>query len=123
MMKTMDIVLNRPGTAARVYQLAFKDACRVVGAYVCLEVKQEAAAPITLGKNGAATTILSKDMDGIDAATSTALDWTAALTEVNKHQIFDRDTPLELTVNLAADSTVHLQLILDPFLIGAHEGL
>ena len=123
MMKTMDIVLNRPGTNARVYQLAFKDACRVVGAYVCLEVKQEAEALITLGKNGAATTILSKDMDGIDAATSTALDWTAALTEVNRKQIFDRDTPLELTVNLAADSTIHLQLILDPFLIGAHEGL
>ena len=123
MMKTMDIVLNRPGTAARVYQLAFKDACRVVGAYVCLEVKQEASAPISLGKNGAATTILSKDMDDIDAATSTALDWTAALTEVNKHQIFDRDTPLELTVNLSHDSTIHLQLILDPFLIGAHEGL
>jgi hypothetical protein len=123
MMKTVDIILNRPGTAARVYQLAFKDPCRVIAAHVTAEVAQTGAATVTLGKNGAATTILSKDLDGLGAATAIDLAWTGSLTEANRKQIFDKDTPLELSVNLNEDSTLHLQLVLDPFLIGAHKGL
>ncbi len=123
MMKTMDIVLNKPGATAATYQLGFKDPCRVIGAYVTLSDKQTSGADFSLGKNGADSTILSKDMDDVEAATTTKLDWTASLTEVNRKQIFDRDTPLEFKFDLAIDSTIHLQLILDPFLIGAHEGL
>ena len=122
MMKTIDIVLNRPGTSARVYQLAFKDPCRIIEAAVCLEVAQAAAAPISLGKAGAASTIFDMDLDGTAAGACKVIPFTTGVTEGNKNQIFNRTTPLVLTVDLAADSTIHLQLTVDPFVIGPHKG-
>ena len=122
MMKTIDLIIPRPGTSAVNHYLGFKDPCRLVAAYATLEVAQSATAPITLGKNGGAHTILNTDMDGTAARGTKAIPYTAAASQSTRNQIFDLETPIEIIVNLAADSNVHLQIVVDPFIIGPHKG-
>ena len=122
MMKTIEVFIPAPGESEVKYYLPVKDECRLVAAYVGLTVAQAAAAPIKFGKEGATYGVLSADLDGTGAGEVKVVGYNTDQTETAKNQIFDLDTPIEISVNLAADGNVAIQLVVDPFVIGKQHG-
>lgn len=121
MLGMKQIYLNVSGTnSSKKYYVPFIDEGRLVGARVCNTTAQgDAAATVTFGKNGASHSIFTADLQNAAARTTTVADFTASVTDAEKNQVFDCDTPLEIDVNLQAASELTLLLIFDPFVIGS----
>lgn len=126
MMQT--IYLQIAGTTSAVkHFVPLKDRARLVDVKVACNAAQAGAATVTVGKDGAATTIKSIDLQAAQdgnyvAGTVYTLSDTASLTEGNKNQIFGGTVPLCITPNLASAGSVCLAITVDPFLIGPHTG-
>lgn len=107
-------------TSSKKYHIPFIDEGRIVGARVCNSTAQgDAAATVTFGKNGASHTIFTADLQNAGARTTTKAAFTDSVTEAEKDQVFDCDTPLEIDVNLQAGSELTILLLIDPFVIGS----
>ena len=124
MMET--IYLQIAGTTSAVkHFLPLKDRVRLIDVKVACNAAQAGEATITVGKDGAATTIKSIDLQAAQtgnyvAGTVYTLPDTASLTEGNKNQIFGGDVPLCITPDLTTAGSVMLAITVDPFLIGPH---
>lgn len=107
-------------TSSKKYHVPFIDEGRLVGARVCNSTAQgDAAANVTFGKNGATHSIFTANLQNAAARTTTKGEFTTDVTDAEKNQIFDCDTPLEIDVNLQANSELTILLIFDPFVIGS----
>lgn len=115
------IPLQISGTSSsKKYYVPCPEECKVVGAYVTNTTAQgDGAATVTVGKNGASTTILSTDLKNTGARSTTTLQYTDSLADSDKEQIFDADTPIEVDVNLQTSSELVIELVVDPFVIGS----
>ena len=122
MMKTIEFHLAGT-TSEKKYYLPLKDASRLISATVGSTAAQAAAATVKFGKKGASNTILDIDLNGTGAGEVAKAAYNSSATDSEKAQAFDLDTPVEILVNLASTSDLMIQLVVDPFLIGAHEGL
>lgn len=126
MMKT--IYLQIAGTTSAVkHFLPMRDPCRIVGAKVTCNAAQAGAAPITIGEDGGATTILDIDLQAAQTGNYVAgvvvnVPFTSAATDATKNTIFGGDVPICITPNLTTAGSVVLELTVDPFLIGPHKG-
>ncbi len=127
MMKTIEIAFEASASGATKVYLPMKDPCRLISGYIGVSTQQDNTAYLVkIGKEDEAQHILEADLDSenVDAGETIKLTFNDSASEVQKKQIFDTDTPIEIEVaNLQNASMLVFQLIVDPFLIGAHEGL
>lgn len=122
MMKTIDYLIPTPGTSSTTFYLPFKDPSRLVSMYVSAGAAQSSGT-VSI-EDGDSNTIMEADLSDIDSAGDVVKGaWDSSASEVQKSTIFDKDNPLVLKIDLQADTNVGLQIVVDPFLIGAHEGL
>ena len=122
MMKTMEFLIHNPGDSAVSYYLPLKDPSRLIGFSASAGAGQ-GGGKIEI-EDGNSNTIMEADLDAINSAGDVIKgEWEGSATEAQKKVIFDRDNPLVVKINLATNNTVGLQIVVDPFLIGAHEGL
>lgn len=122
MMKTIEFHIAGT-TSEKKYYLPLKDASRLVSANVGVTAAQTSTATVKFGKQSETNTILDINLNGTGAGEVAKAAYNSSATDSEKAQAFDLDTPVEILVNLAATSDLMIQLVVDPFLIGAHEGL
>ncbi len=126
MMKTIEIAFTGKSGGNKVY-IPVKDPCRLISGLIGVTTAQDSAAYlVTIGKAGEAEHILQIDLnlDNVGAGEVAKLVKNGSASQVQEKQIFDSETPIEIEVpDLNADTKLVLQLVVDPFLIGAHEGL
>lgn len=122
MMKTIELLIPAPGTSEVKYYLPLKDPSRLISAMVGVGGTQAGAAPVKFGKAGETYGVLSADLNGTAAGAVKAVGKDASQTEAKLNQIFDKDTPVEISINLQTDGTVAIQLVVDPFVIGKQHG-
>lgn len=115
-MKTMCFVLAGTNAAAKHYVIP-PDNCRLVGAYVAPAVAQAAAATVQFGKEGATHSILTANLNPSGAGDVVKAADTASVTAAEKAQIFGPGQALEISVDLAADSSLGVTLFYDEYLI------
>lgn len=121
MMKTIELILT-PSDQEVAYYIPIKDACRLVGFVASVNENNsgESTAKIQIGKG---TDYVLEGSLAL-AAGGTVTGSYVSTTEVKRKQIFDRDEPIKVHINnCVANTIVGLQLMVDPFVIGAHEGL
>ena len=122
MMKTMEFLIENQGTSERTYYLPLKDPSRLIGFYVSAGGAQTGG-HVQI-EDGDGNKIMEAELENIDSAGDVLKGkWDTSATEAQKKAIFDIDNPLVMKIDLQADTTVGVQLMVDPFLIGAHEGL
>lgn len=121
MMKTIEFVLDNPGTSEKSFYIPLKDPSRLINLSVSAGAGQSGGT-VTV-EDGDGQAIMEADLSGIDSAGDTVTGkWKDAASEKEKNAVFDRDNPLLVKVDLESDSTVGIQLVVDPFQIGQHEG-
>jgi hypothetical protein len=113
-----------PGTTSAVkHYLPIPDAGKLVGLYAVVNSAQTAGtATVQAGKAGAATSVLTANLgttgaNGIGKVAKGAL--TPSVTEANKQQIFDGETPIELTAVLVVAGSIGVTVLVDEYAIGA----
>ena len=125
MMEKTFLTKKASGTSLSLY-VPMIDQSRLVGTYVTVSHNsaQGASAQITAGKNGASHQVLTADLSSKADGTTTVADYTTDLTESEKFQIFDTDTPIKIAgSNLNSSTEVTVVLVTDPFIIGSRVGL
>lgn len=125
MMEKTFLTKKASGTSLSLY-VPMIDQSRLVGTYVTISHNsaQGASAQITAGKNGATHQVLTADLSSKASGTTIAAEYSDNLTESEKMQVFDTDTPIEIAgSNLNSSTEVTVVLVTDPFVIGSRVGL
>lgn len=115
-MKSMTFVLAGTATAGKHYVVPPTN-CRIVAAYVTPAVAQVAAASVQFGKEGATHSILTANLNPSGAGDSVKAAATADVTAAEQAQVFGPALPIEIAVDLNADSSLGITILYDEYLV------
>lgn len=121
------LVFNIPtansGTG-KTFHLPFSEECRLIAARVVPTTAQaDSSSVVNFGLASATNWALVADLQNVGARTAVLASWNASATEAEKKQVFSVDEPLDVNINLATASELGLELIVDPFVIGARTSI
>lgn len=119
---TEHIRLTIDGTTSAVkYFVPTFDTFRLVGMTASVNAAQSDTATVKAGLASATDHIFEIDFDGASAGDCKKASHGGSVTDTEKKQKFDNDTPLEIEVNLQAAGKVVVDLEIDPFLIDEYD--
>lgn len=118
-MKSLSFILAGTNAAAKHYVIP-PDNCRLIGAIVAPTVAQAAAATVQFGKEGATHSVLTANLNPAGAGDAIKAALTTDVTAAEKNQVFGPTLPIEIAVDLAADSSLGVTLYFDEYLIDVH---
>lgn len=109
-------------TTSTKHYLPVDFGCRLVG-FKCVTNVAEASGSITIGKAGAGHTIKTASLIGAVAGTPIVAVDTPSVTDAEKAQLFNKTTPLEITVIGGTAGYATLMICIDEEAIGSNLGV